>query len=248
MMNPLKLTMALTLLASSAYAHEYPLQFTAAAGARGLVVAGYGISNATVTGTCSYYTVSSGSGKGGGYHTTTTYFNQTCTWDLTGNLLSVVRGAPATPAVLFVIGTRTAYGTDGSATTGTDSALLPNHGYVDTPSPHYTWGAFTAPTGPAIQTVTLTLTSDGDMPLDVTAVTETTSLARSHMTSTTCIGLLSAGSSCSISIYYDPSRLAYPTGLMYDTLTVTVESNSPQSATFSSHFTIRVRVGDNDGD
>ena len=120
------------------------------------------------------------------------------------------------------------------------------HGYVDTPSAHFTWGPFTAPGGPGVQTVTMSLVSDGDMPLDMASVTETTSLARSHMTSTNCIGVIHAGSSCSISIYYDPTRLAYPTGLMYDTLTVTAQSNSPQAGTFSSHFTIRVRVGDND--
>jgi hypothetical protein len=246
MINPLRVTIALNLLVFSAYAHEYPLQFIPASGARGLVVAGYQISGATVTGTCSYYIVTSGSGKGGGYHSTTTYFNQTCAWDLTGNLLTVKAGAPATPPVLFTIGTRTAYSTNGSSTTGTDSALIPNHGYIDTPSPHYIWGSFTAPIGPGAQKLTLTLASDGDMSLDVTAVTESTSLARSQMTSTNCIGVVTAGSSCSISVYYDPTRLAYPTGLIYDTLTVTLQSNAPQAGTFSSHFTIRVRVGDND--
>ena len=58
-------------LASPALAHEYPLQFTPAAGARGLVVAGYKITGNTVTGTCSYHTVTSGSGKGGGYRSIT---------------------------------------------------------------------------------------------------------------------------------------------------------------------------------
>src|SRR5713226_8754466 len=61
----------LSALAVSGFAHEYPLQFTPASGARGLVVAGYQITASTVTGTCSYYTVTSGSGRGGGYHTTT---------------------------------------------------------------------------------------------------------------------------------------------------------------------------------
>lgn len=235
-----------TMSAVSALAHEYPLQFAAAAGARGLVVAGYQITGATVTGTCSYYTVTSGSGRGGGYHTTTTYFNQTCTWDLTGNLLSIAAGAPAAPPVLNTDGTRTIYASNGSSTTGSDSALLPNHGYVDTPSPHYTWGPFTPPPGPAAQTLTLTLASDGETPLDISAVSETTALARSHMVATSCVGVLPPGTSCSITIYYDPARLAYPTGLMYDTLTVTVQSDAPQIATFSSRFTIRVRVGDND--
>src|SRR4051794_9878972 len=112
---PFKVVTSVVLLVSSACAYEYPLQFTPAAGARGLVVAGYQISGATVSGTCSYYIVTSGSGKGGGYHTTTTYFNQTCTWDLSGNLLTVTAGAPAVPPVLFIIGTRTAYSTDGSS-------------------------------------------------------------------------------------------------------------------------------------
>ena len=81
---------------------------------------------------------------------------------------------------------------------------------------------------------------------DITAVTETTALAQAQMTATDCVATFAPDSSCSITMYYDPTRLAYPTGLQYDTLTVTVQSNSPQTQTFSSHFTIRVRVGDND--
>ncbi len=242
----LKTVAILVGLTPAAVAYEYPLQFTAAAGARGLVVAGYQIAGTAVTGTCSYYTVSSGSGKGGGYRTTTTYHNQTCTWDLTGNLVSVVAGAPATPPFLYIDGTKTVYAFNGTSKAGSDSALAPNHGFVDTPSPHYTWAPFTAPTGPAAQNVALTLISDGDMPLDITAVSETTALARSQMVATTCVAVLAPGSSCLIAIHYDPSRLAYPTGLMYDTLTVTVDSNSTQTAEFSSRFTIYVRVGDND--
>jgi len=238
----------LIMLSVSAFAHEYPLQFTAPPGARGLVVAGYQITAGIVTGTCSYRVVTSGSGRGGGYHTTTTYHNQTCTWDLTGNLLGVTAAAPATPSVLSTDGTRTVYGSDGNSTAGWDSALLPNHGYVDTPSSHYTWGPFTPPTGPAAETVTLTLASDGDFnfPLNVTDLSETTNLAQSQMVATDCVGVVASGSSCSITIYYDPTRLAYPTGLMYDTLTVMVQSDSPQAAVYSWRFTIRVGVGEND--
>src|SRR2546429_9655104 len=97
----------LTLVSVSAFAHEYPLQFTAGPGARGLVVAGYQITASTVTGTCSYYTVTSGSGRGGGYRTIRKEFNQTCTWELTCNLLSVTSGGPATPPALYTVGTRT---------------------------------------------------------------------------------------------------------------------------------------------
>src|SRR2546425_12716643 len=98
MMNRLLQAIALlTLVSVSAFAHEYPLQFTPGAGARGLVVAGYQITAGTVTGTCSYYTVTSGSGRGGGYRTIRRDYNQTCTWDLTGNLLSVTSGPPGPP-------------------------------------------------------------------------------------------------------------------------------------------------------
>src|SRR6266446_4092419 len=188
----------LILLSVSAFAHEYPLQFTAPPGARGLVVTGYQITAGTVIGTCSYHVVTSGSGRGGGYRTTTTYHNQTCTWDLTGNLLGVTAGAPTTPPVLYTDGTRTVYATDGISTTGSDSALLPNHSYVDTPSSHYTWGPFTPPTRPAAETVTLTLASDGDLPLDVSALSETTTLAQSQMMATDCVAVIAPGSSCSI--------------------------------------------------
>jgi hypothetical protein len=180
-------------LSIPAFAHEYPLQFTPAAGARGLVVAGYQIVGNTVTGTCSYYTVTSGSGKGGGYHTVTTYHNQTCTWDLIGDLMSVVPGAPTAPPVLYTDGTKTVYASNDTSITGSDSALQPYHGYVDTPTAHYTFAPFTAPTGPSAQTITLTLMSDGDLMLDISAVTETTALARSQMVSTNCVAELPPG-------------------------------------------------------
>src|SRR2546426_12829942 len=100
MMNRLLQAIALlTLVSVSAFAHEYPLQFTPGAGARGLVVAGYQITADTVIGTCSYYTVTSGSGRGGGYPTIREDYNQTCTRGLTRKLLGVDSGAPATPPV-----------------------------------------------------------------------------------------------------------------------------------------------------
>jgi len=55
--------------AGVADAYEYRLQFTPNPGSRGLVVAGYAFDGSTVVGNCSYYTVHSGSGRGGGYRT-----------------------------------------------------------------------------------------------------------------------------------------------------------------------------------
>ncbi|TMQ21798.1 MAG: hypothetical protein E6K82_14655 [Candidatus Rokuibacteriota bacterium] len=79
-------TVTVAIPGASGGGNEYSLQFTPASGARGLVVAGYALAADLVRGTivvgnCSYYTVHSGSGRGGGYRTTTTYYNQTCTWD-----------------------------------------------------------------------------------------------------------------------------------------------------------------------
>lgn len=61
------LAFCLVLFAPLAGAYEYPLQFNANPGYRGLVVAGYQFLGTDVVGNCSYYTVSGGgSGKGGG--------------------------------------------------------------------------------------------------------------------------------------------------------------------------------------
>src|SRR4029077_17420829 len=157
--------------------NEYPLQFAPAAGAGGLVVAGYQLVpdsrfGLIVVGNCSYYTQHSGSGRGGGYKTITTYYNQTCTWDPFGNLLTIAHGAPAVPTPIATIGTRTIYATNPTgAFTGSDTALT-NRGFVFTPGSHYTWLTSNAYTvlQQALYTLTVTLTSDGDMPLAVSSV------------------------------------------------------------------------------
>ena len=56
----------MAVFAPVAGAYNYPLQFSPNPGSRGLVVAGYQIVGSQVIGNCSYYTVSGGSGKGGG--------------------------------------------------------------------------------------------------------------------------------------------------------------------------------------
>src|ERR1700680_1787681 len=101
-----RLLLALILLgAHVAYAYEYKLQFAPQSGARGLVVAGYQFSGNTVAGNCSYYTVSSGSGRGS--HGTRTNHYSTCTWDLIGNLISLtpVSTAPVAPKAISQTGT-----------------------------------------------------------------------------------------------------------------------------------------------
>ncbi len=228
--------------------NEYPLQFTPASGARGLVVAGYALGQdpdhgTVVVGNCSYYTVRSGSGRGGGYHTITTYYNQTCTWDMFGRLLSVATGAPATPAPLSVNGTQTIYASDpvSGIYTGIDSALS-SRGFVFTPGSHYTWLTPSpyAVIPQAIYTVTVTLKSDGDMPLNVSSVQASAIAGSASVSSTTCNGIVAVGSACTVTVAYDPTRLQSPTGLAYDTLTVHAGADSGVSADWSERFTIQL--------
>jgi hypothetical protein len=246
-MKQLMSTLAFCLvLAPLAVAHEYPLQFTPNSGYRGLVVAGYQLSGTAVTGNCSYYTVHGGSGRGGGYHTTTTYYNQTCTWDLYGNLLSITPGAPAVPAPLYVNGTQTVYASNGSGEyTGSDTSLA-NHGFVNTPGSHYTWVTSNAygVLQQMVYTITATLQSDGDVPLNISAVEASARLATVTVKSTTCTGQTAVGATCSVTVTYDPTKLRTATGLAYDTLTIGVTSDAGQTPDFIQSYTITVKLSD----
>ena len=240
------LAACLTIFGGVASAYEYPLQFTANSGARGLVVAGYAFNGDTVVGNCSYYTVSSGSGKGGGYKPVYTYYNQTCTWDLYGNLLGIAPGAPTAPPPLYTNGTQTVYATNGSNSyTGSDSALPPTYGFVSTTGSHYTWTTPNPYTDlqQILYTFTITLKSDGDSPLSISAVSSSALIARTRVQSTTCIGQIAVGSTCSIVVIYNPLLLSSSTGLAYDTLDVGVASDAGVSLPFTQSFTITVRKG-----
>ncbi len=240
------LPFGLLLLAQVAGAHEYALQFTPNSGYRGLVVAGYQISGSTVIGNCSYYTVHSGSGRGGGYHTTTTYYNQTCTWDLYGNLLSIAPGAPAVPAPLYTSGTQTVYAlTPNGVYTGTDTAL-PTHGFVNTPGSHYTWTTSNAYgiLQQMVYTITVTLVSNGDLPLNVSGAEASAIHSIATVQSTTCVGQIAIGSTCSVTVKFDPTKLRTASGLAYDTLTVGVISDAGQPSDFIQSYTIAVKLAD----
>uniref|UniRef100_Q01U41 Uncharacterized protein n=1 Tax=Solibacter usitatus (strain Ellin6076) TaxID=234267 RepID=Q01U41_SOLUE len=242
-MKTFAILFCLLFFAEKGKATEYPLQFTPNAGYRGLVVAGYSLSGNTVTGNCSYYTVHSGSGKGGGYHTVTTYYNQTCTWDLYGNLLSMAQGAPAAPTPLYKNGTQTVYALDGSGRyTGTDSNL-PYGGFVNTPGSHYTWqtsNAYMVLTQ-SLYTFTAVMVSDGDLPLNVASVGASALAGKATVNSTNCVGQTPVGSTCSITVTYDPTKLSSATGLAYDTLTIAVTSDAGQGHNFVQSYTITVK-------
>ena len=168
-------TVNVAMPSASGGGNEYALQYVPGPGAKGLTIAGYALAadpvyGTVVIGTCSYYTQTSGSGRGGGYKTITTYYNHTCTWDPYGRLLNVVNGAPAAPVPIGTNGTQTIYASDQASAiyTGVDSALA-THGFVFTPGSHYTWLTPNpyAVIAQAVTTITLTLKSDGDMPLSV---------------------------------------------------------------------------------
>jgi hypothetical protein len=236
-------------LAAPAGAYEYTLQYTPNAGARGLTVAGYGFSASGVIGNCSYYTETSGSGRGGGYHNTKTYYNQTCGWDLYGNLLTIAQGAPTAPTPLSTAGGLIVYAQNAQGdTTGVDTAHA-NTGFVNTPSGQYAWT--TQPTYVSLPSqkpviIKLTLRSEGDLPLVVTKIDPIAQLAKASVRRNDCMmAPVKPGASCAILITYDPRGL--PPGddpyTAYDRLTVGIVSNSGQAPDFAESIEVPVAPG-----
>ncbi len=222
-------------------AYEYPLQFTPNPGYRGLVVAGYQFVGNTVVGNCSYYTVSGGSGKGGGARGAIgKRYLQTCTWDLYGNLLSIAPGAPVVPLPISVNGTQVIYALNANGdSTGTDSKLSQG-GFVNTPGSHYTW---LTPNNHAIllpmaYTLTTTLKSDGDVPVNITAVKPGATTGAVTLKKTDCIGQIDVGKTCSVTVSYDATKLTSPTGKASDTLRIDITSDAGASHDFIQNFTI----------
>lgn len=238
-------------LSQAASGYEYPLQFTPNSGARGLVVAGYAFAPTGVTGNCSYYTQHSGSGRGGGYKTVKTYFNQTCSWDKYGNLLSVTPGAPVVPTPLTTRGTETIYAVaPGNKYTGSDSAGG-LHGFVFTYSAHYSW---TTPATPLVlpqapYQVTATLVSDGDYALVVAKVTASALLGKVTILSNSCKGKIPVATTCSVVVNYDPTAIisngdvANP--LAYDTLRIGLVASAGVAPDFEQSYTIQINSANN---
>lgn len=243
--------LAVSCLAGPSGAYEYALQFTPNYGARGLTVAGYGFSGNMVVGNCSYYTVTGGgSGRGGGYHSHTTYYNQTCAWDLSGNLLSMTQGAPTVPTPLSAGGGLTVYARNAAGdVTGIDTAHG-NTGFVNTPSAQY---AFATASGGSVflsnqnpVAVRLMLRNAGDLPLIVSGIDPVARLAKASVWSTNCQKApVKPRATCAIVVKYDPRGL--PPGddpyTAYDSLTVGIVSNSGQAPDFSESIEVPVAAG-----
>jgi hypothetical protein len=223
-------------------AYDYPLQFTPNPGSRHVIVAGYRFVGSEVVGNCSYSTASASSGRGGGSHGVIQSYQQTCTWDLYGNLLGVTPGAPTVPAPISVEGTRTVYGINGNGSyTGSDTKI-PGQGFVSTPSPHYSWltpnnNAILQPT---LSTFVVTLKSDGDVPLDIVAVEASARKGTAVVESTTCIREIQAGATCAITVAYDPTHLTSPTGLAYETIRIALPSCTGKGHELIQNYTVVV--------
>jgi len=241
------LCMLVLLGAHLSHAYEYKLQFTPQAGAQGLLVAGYYFQGDAVVGNCSYRTVSSGSGRGG--HGTTTYHNNTCTWDHYGNLTSMTPGAPVIPQPLTEAGTEIIYAFSGTGSTGLDTR---GWGFVNTPSSHYSWepvnGGY-AVVPYAAYTITATLVSDGDKPLVFDSAKVATSVSGMYtpsagsatVSSTTCKHSVPAGSSCSLTVAYNPRTIkctSSPYGYAYTRIDLTLITDAGAFTDFSEGFTV----------
>jgi len=233
----------LAAVATPASAYEYRLAYTVVGNYKDLVVAGYRFAGPTVVGNCSYTRITTGSGRD-----PKTYYTpipQTCTWDRQGALLSVAPGAPDVPAPIAYDGTRTVYAlaSDGGST-GTDSAYP--GGYVITPGSHETWltsmGYLVLPPGP--YTFTATVASDGDVPLNVTAVTARLVQTRALVVVnwTTCVGQVAVGATCDVNVTYDFHKLRSTTGLAYDTMTIHLASDAALVSDFVQSYTLEVKV------
>ncbi len=233
------------LAAGTAQAYEYPLQFSVTGNYEGLVVAGYQISGSTVVGNCSYTRITSGSGRD-----PRTYYTpvpETCTWNLYGSLLSIASGAPTIPAPAGTSGTETIYALQSANEyTGTDSALSTG-GFVFTYGSHYNWltsNAYTVLNTQGSYTFTVSLTSNGDAPLTITAVKASAAMKQSKVTvsGNTCIGQIPAGGTCGMTITYNDAKLSSTTGLAYDTLTIHLTSNAGVASDFVQSYTDVVRI------
>ena len=240
------LLLLIVLCAQAAYGYEYRLQFTPAGGYQGLVVAGYDFNGDTIIGNCSYYTYTSGGGRGA--HSVRTHNYSTCVWDTFGNLISITPGAPVVPQPLSQTGTEIVYAVSGNSTTGHDTR---GFGFVNTPAAHYSWQTMS---GSAVipytaYLVTATLISDGDLPLQFDGArvlasitgTITPSPGTAKIASTTCGSVVAVGSACSVTVSYNPTTIKCtpsPYGYAYTKIDLSLVTDAGANADFTDVFTV----------
>jgi hypothetical protein len=240
----LLLVFAIGWFVQGARAYEYPLQFTSNPPGQDLLVAGYRFEGNEVVGNCSYRVVPGSSGRSGGNHGKIQIQEQTCRWDLYGNLLRVTPGAPAVPAPIQINGTMTVYAANAKGgSTGRDTKM-PGGGFVNTPGSHYSWVT------PDAHAVTLqkqsgyssviTLKSDGDAALEIRGLEASSLNGWAVVETATCSGKIQPDATCSITIRFDLSKLSSPGGQFDDTLTIKLKSDAGVARDFIQTYTIVV--------
>jgi hypothetical protein len=229
-------------VAHAAYSLEYRLQFPISSA----TVIGYGIDQNTVTGVCSYVINLPCSGRG--CRPRRVQHDNTCTWDLYGTLLSTTPGAPTAPPPLTENGTEIIYATSDTSATGVDTR---GFGFVDTVASHYSWqgSGETAAIGDQPTEVTATLLSDGDVDLSFVGANVATQVfgavnstaGGAAVTTTTCGTTVPVGTTCTVTVTYDPTSIACtasPYGYAYTGIDLGISSDTLANADFVERFTV----------
>ena len=174
-----------------------------------------------------------------------------CSWDLFGNLISLtpVSSAPVAPQPMSQTGTEIVYAVSGTSSTGRDTR---GFGFVSTPSSHYAWqtanGGY-AVIPYAVDAITTTLMSDGDFPLNFAGATVasfvtgvyTPSPGTATVSGSTCPSSVPVGSTCSVTVSYDPTTIVCtnsPYGYGYTKIDLSLVTDAGANKDFTEGFTI----------
>ena len=196
-------------------------------------------------------------------------------WDAQGNLIAsnlvktIVTGshgpdpclvsgsvqyvASATTPAGTPANTEQVYAASGTSTTGHDTR---GFGYVDVQASHYTWTTPQChspgcgqPIPFAPYNLTVTLQSDGDLPLNVESYTPTTDAGPAYYNksggtvssiTTDCSSAVAPGSSCSFQITYDPTSICTSSSyhLAYSDLYLNTLTDAGNLGPWEESFTI----------
>jgi hypothetical protein len=168
--------------------------------------------------------------------------------------------------VLAVNGSEYVYTDNGSSFAGFDAKWvnLGGGGFISTPASHYTWtiaptnftgGAYESNTGYIVTpdnpiTFDITVTSDGDLPLNITS-TVSQVVSSGYYTNGTgtvmsvtgsCLrGPINPGTTCTLTVAFDPTTIVStgsPYCYAYNNLTLALASDAGNLADWFTHFTI----------
>jgi hypothetical protein len=127
--------------------------------------------------------------------------------------------------------------------TGKDTKIQVG-GFVNTPGSHYSWLTpntnTVIPQQQLIYSTVITLKSDGDVPLEITAIDASSLRGRAGVETTTCSGQIQPDATCSITLKFDYTKLNSPSGLVYDTLRIKLKSDAGVAHEFIHSYTIVV--------